>query len=448
MRANAAEGSTNLRPGVAVGQFAVAGLVSLAVVLAGGALVLRNHSNEQALTSARTLTAQAGRSVVQPRLTAAAIAGDPAALQELDRAVRAGVLSDPVVRVKLWTPDGRVIYSDQKELQGKRFPLDEHKLEALRTGQVVAESSDLAEAEHRFERPAGRLLEVYLPLQGQDGKRYLFETYQREGAVTSMGRDLWFELLPVLAVALVVLFLLQLPAAWALVRREHRVRVEQEALLVSAIDSSEAERRRIAADLHDGVIQDLAGLAFSLAATRGKTPDQAGVETAERTVRQAVADLRKTLLEIAPPVGGPGLSAALDALADPLRRSGIDVNVQIDPDLVVSPQAEALIVRAAQEALRNAARHSGAARVDVTASSGPETGILEVRDDGHGFDSSRVTPAGHWGLVGMRERAASIGATLSVTSAPGKGTEVLLVAPSGPGNTRGGTGLLQETERA
>ncbi|MDX6591899.1 MAG: two-component system, NarL family, sensor kinase [Gaiellales bacterium] len=433
MRANPAAGSTHLRPGVAVGQFALAGLLSLTIVLAGGALLLRNHSNAQALDGARALTAQAGRSVVQPRLTAAAIAGDPQALAALDRAVRDGVLADPVVRVKIWAADGRVIYSDQKELDGQRFPLATEKLEALRTGEVVAESSDLAEPEHRFERGAGRLLEVYLPLEGQDGKRYLFETYQREGAVMGMGQDLWFELLPLFAVALLVLFLLQLPAAWALVRRERRARAEREALLVSAVDSSEAERRRIASDLHDGVIQDLAGLAFNLAATRGiSTAAAPALEPAERTVRQAVANLRQTLLEIAPPVGGPGLSAALEALADPLRGSGIDVNVTIDPGLDVSPQAEALIVRAAQEALRNVARHSGAAKVDVTAMSGPDVGVLEVRDNGHGFDADRLAErrrAGHVGLSLLTDLTTRLGGRLDIDSGSA-GTTVRLEVPT------------------
>jgi two-component system, NarL family, sensor kinase len=440
MRANPAAGSTHLRPGVAVGQFALAGLLSLAVVLAGGALVLRNQSNAQALDGARALAAQAGRSVVQPRLTAAAIAGDPQALRALDDAVHDGVLSDRVVRVKIWAADGRVVYSDQAQLLGKRFALGAEELNALRTGDVIAHSSNLTAPENRYERNQGSLLEVYLPLRGGDGKSYLFETYQQEGAVAGNSRDLWFDVLPVLAVALLVLFLLQIPAAWALVRRERRARAEREALLVAAIDSSEAERRRIASDLHDGVIQDLAGLAFNLAAARGMEPaaaqraepQPAALERAERTVRQAVANLRQTLLEIAPPVGGPGLSAALEALADPLRRSGIDVNIEIDPDLDVSPQAEALIVRAAQEALRNVVRHSGAAIVVVTASSGPDIGVLEVRDNGHGFDATRLAErrrAGHVGLSLLTDLATRLGGRLDISSGA-SGTTVRLEVPT------------------
>jgi signal transduction histidine kinase len=433
MRANPAAGSTHLRPGVAVGQFALAGLVSLAVVLAGGALVLRNQSNAQALDGARALAAQAGRSVVQPRLTRAAIAGDPQALQALDDAVHDAVLSDRVLRVKVWAADGRVVYSDQPALTGARFPLGPEELDALRTGEVVSQASNLTAPENRYEQDQGPLLEVYQPLRAADGQRYLFETYQRQGDVAGNSRKLWFDVLPVLAVALLVLFLLQIPAAWALVRRERRARAEREALLVSAIESSEAERRRIASDLHDGVIQDLAGLAFSLAASRtAAAPGSSPPEPAESTVRQAVANLRQTLLEIAPPVGGPGLSAALEALAEPLRRSGVDVNVTIDPALEVSPQAEALIVRAAQEALRNVARHSGAAKVVVTASSGPDGGILEVRDNGHGFDSDRLAErraSGHLGLSLLTDLATRLGGRLDITS-EATGTTVRLEVPT------------------
>jgi two-component system, NarL family, sensor kinase len=433
MHAKTAARSTSLRPGVAVGQFALAGLLSLAVVLAGGALVLRNHSNAQALDGARALAAQAGKSVVQPRLTIAALSGDPAALRSLDSAVRRGVLSDRVVRVKIWAADGRIVYSDQPQLRGHRFALGEEELGALRTGEVVASSSNLTAPENRYERTQGELLEVYTPLVGGDGHRYLFETYQRAGAVAGMSRNIWFDVLPVLAVALLVLFLLQLPAAWALVRRERRTRAEREALLVSAIESSETERRRIAADLHDGVIQDLAGLAFSLAAARASAgAASVSPEPAERTVRKAVADLRQTLLEIAPPVGGPGLAAALEALAAPLRRSGIDVRLAVDSDLDLSPQAEALVVRTAQEALRNVARHSGAATVAVTASSAPAGGVLEVRDDGHGFSADRLAErrrAGHLGLALLTDLTTRLGGRLDISSGAA-GTTVRLEVPT------------------
>jgi signal transduction histidine kinase len=90
---------------------------------------------------------------------------------------------------------------------------------------------------------------------------------------------------------------------------------------------------------------------------------------------------------------------------------------------------EAEIVSIAGEAMTNALHHSGCRTVWVTCGYGRRELRVVVRDDGRGFDPSHATLLGHWGLIGMRERAASVGASLTVTSAPGAGTEVVLVLP-------------------
>jgi signal transduction histidine kinase len=96
------------------------------------------------------------------------------------------------------------------------------------------------------------------------------------------------------------------------------------------------------------------------------------------------------------------------------------------------PNVQSEIVGIATEAMANARHHAGCRTVTVTCSYAPRELRVRVRDDGRGFDPAQGTPAGHWGLVGMRERAASIGAQLSVTSSPAAGTEVVLVVPGGP----------------
>jgi len=94
---------------------------------------------------------------------------------------------------------------------------------------------------------------------------------------------------------------------------------------------------------------------------------------------------------------------------------------------------EAEILGIATEAMANARQHAGCQTVTVTCSYAPRALQVRVRDDGRGFDPAQATPTGHWGLVGMRERATSIGARLSVTSSATAGTEVVLVVPGGPG---------------
>jgi signal transduction histidine kinase len=93
------------------------------------------------------------------------------------------------------------------------------------------------------------------------------------------------------------------------------------------------------------------------------------------------------------------------------------------------PAVEAELVSIAGEAMTNARRHSGCRIVWVACAYDSRALRMAVRDDGGGFDPMQASPKGHWGLVGMRERASAIGARLTITSAPGAGTEVVLVLP-------------------
>ncbi len=105
--------------------------------------------------------------------------GDPAAVARMDRAVIGRVTAGSLVRVKLWTPEGQIVYSDQHGLIGASYPLAEDEQEVLRDNTVAAELSDLSAPENRFERDPGRLLEVYLPVPAPGGQTLLFETYSK-----------------------------------------------------------------------------------------------------------------------------------------------------------------------------------------------------------------------------------------------------------------------------
>jgi two-component system NarL family sensor kinase len=174
----------------AVVRYAAAGLVALAVVAVAGGLVLDRLSEDEAVEEARRLTTLAGRGVVEPALTDGVLAGRPEALDALDLVVQERVLSDDVVRVKLWTREGRIVYSDEPRLIGSEYPLGEDELKAFETGATEAELSDLSEPENRFERSEGSLLEVYLPIRAPGGEPLLFELYRRESAIAASGRDL------------------------------------------------------------------------------------------------------------------------------------------------------------------------------------------------------------------------------------------------------------------
>jgi len=206
----------------------------------------------------------------------------------------------PVVRVKIWDASGRIVYSDEPRLIGERYALPAEALERLKTGGTSSEISNLSRPENRFERTDGKLLEVYEGIVAPTGQRLLFEAYQRYSAISSQSKRLWSAFLPALIGAMVLLELLQMPLAISLARRLKRGALEREQLMRRAIDASSRERRRIARDLHDGPVQGLAGVSYSLAAAggrigsldsaAGKLVDTAGVDT-----RRAITQLRSLL---------------------------------------------------------------------------------------------------------------------------------------------------------
>ena len=419
-------------------KFTAAALVALAALAGIAALILRNVSESEAIDQAEQVTEVLAHSAVQPAIDRGLLSGDPDARRRVDRIVRERVLSPDVVRVKIWTAGGRIVYSDEPRLINARYVLGGEELAALRTGSGDAEVSDLSRPENRFDRGHGKLLEVYLAIESPDGDPLLFETYQRFSSVAAGGSDLLGRFAPALIGALVAIAALLVPLAWSLAGRLRREHAKREMLLRRALDSSELERRRIAADLHDGILQDLSAAAFSLSALGERTPAAGnGAKTtlakAAGTCRGAVRTLRSMLVEIYPPrLREAGLESALADLLTPLEERGIEATLEASPELELSDEVEALLFRVGQEALRNVVAHSGAEHVEVS-TSGSNGGVrLVVSDDGRGFSPEQALARqseGHLGLRLLRDLAADAGARLEIDSTPGAGTTVVLEAP-------------------
>jgi signal transduction histidine kinase len=189
-----------------------------------------------------------------------------------------------------------------------------------------------------------------------------------------------------------------------------------------------AERARIARELHDSVAQQL----FSLRLLAGgidralpaDSPLRPHIQSVERSADAAGRDLRALLLELRPvELAGGGLTGALEQLRDAYRgRLGVDVTARL-ADLDLSADLEHALLRIAQESLANAVRHGGATEICVELSADR----LSIKDNGGGFDPD--APASGMGLALMRERAAEVGAALTVTSQPGAGTTVEVRLP-------------------
>jgi len=192
------------------------------------------------------------------------------------------------------------------------------------------------------------------------------------------------------------------------------------------------ERQRLARNLHDAVNQSLfsAGLiAEVLPRLWERDPDEGrqSLEDLRRLTRGAQADMRLLLAELRPStLTDAELSDLLRLLGNALAgRTNIPISVTVAGEGKLPADVQVALYRLCQEGLSNIAKHSGASRVDIQLQY--ETGGVElrIRDDGRGFDPEQTTP-GHYGLSMMQERATSVGATLSITSQPGLGTEIVI----------------------
>lgn len=414
--------------------FVLLGVVALALVAVAGVVVIRRLATDQALAEARQLTQVTSR-VVERRVTDGLLTGDAESLLAVATVVRDAVLHEPVVRVKIWTQDGRIVYSDAGELIGSRYTLGGEDLEVLDSGGVVAELSDLSRPENRFESGFGELMEVYTRIETPGGTPLLFETYQRASTIADRRRELAATFAPVLIATLAAFALLEVPLGWAFARRVRSAARERERLTQRATESSDRERRRIAGDLHDGPVQQLVGLSMSLSAAAENTSDpasSAALRDSASSVRGSVRTLRSAIVGIYPPnLRQAGLAAALSDLIARLDPQGIEATLEVEPGSDFGADADELLYRAAQEALRNVEAHAGASRVRLVVRQEGDRAVMEVTDDGRGIaadDAERARAEGHMGLSILSDIVRDGGGVLTVGPNDGAGTVVRVEA--------------------
>jgi signal transduction histidine kinase len=421
-------------------KFTAGGLVAMLILGIATAVLVRRASIDEAVRNARDIVGADAHGVVEPNLTPEVVGGDPAALQAFDRTLRRLVLHKPLVRIKLWSPDGRIVYSDEARLIGNQYTLDDELEDALNDGGTSAGVTHLSKPEEHFERPHKKLLEVYTVVSSTDRKPMVFEGYLQFDSVTENGYRIWRKLLPVFLGALAFLQVLQMPLAWSLVRRLRDVQRDRESLLLRAIEASDTERRRIASDLHDTVVQNLAGVSFSLtaateaAASNGDVNLAQTIALAASSTRDSMRTLRKLLVEIDPPaLHGQGLNAALSDHLAPLAAHGVETVLDVPPDLDITSDQERLLFRVGREALRNIAKHAHPKHVTLRVTTTSSLITLTVEDDGQGFDTGVIegrVQEGHVGLRLLSELAGDAGGELFITSAPGRGTTITLEVPT------------------
>ena len=197
------------------------------------------------------------------------------------------------------------------------------------------------------------------------------------------------------------------------------------------------ERQRLARELHDSVTQLLYGL--TLFAEAGRDSARAADPTQVQhylgrlgeTAQQALKEMRLLIFELHPPaLTQAGLVGALRQRLEAVeRRAGVETQLLVEKPLELPANVEASLYRIAEEALNNLLKHSAATRVTVRLGADEEGLVLEVTDNGQGFDLEAVRDHGGMGLVSMQERAEALGGSLRIVSAPGGGTSVKVIVP-------------------
>jgi two-component system NarL family sensor kinase len=433
------EGEKAVQPRRVFAQVIAAALVVVSAVALAGVVGSRRLAEAEAVNDAAKTAALLADAVAQPALSEALLTSDPAAVAAMDKAVRQHVLSDTILRVKIWDPTGHILYSDAAALIGEQFPLGEEERGVLTHPQTRADVSDLTKPENRLERGRGKMLEVYRPIWTPSGKPVLFEIYAPYDDVTERTGQLWTGFAGVTLTSLLLLVVLLMPVLWRLLHRLKQSQAQREALLQRAVEASTEERRRIAGALHDGVVQDLAGASFAVAggAERASSLGQPALadelRTAAGTVRTSIGGLRSLLLDIYPPsLASAGLEAALTDLVYTLRSRGTAVILELAPQTGLDAAGERLVFRVARECLNNIAQHAGATSVQVRLERAERHVVMEIIDNGVGFDAAQLLEhpkEGHFGLRVLGDTVAAAGGELLLSSAPGIGTSWQLRIP-------------------
>jgi len=411
----------------AVMQFLAVGFLALVLVATPVAFWVRAEAELHALANARQITQRLADNVVGPLITQETLDRDPAALQVLDQRLEPWLTNGDVSRIKVWDADGRVIYSDAESLIGQKFEQEEWARLLLEGGPGTATLEYQGSDENQFEADSGELVEVYVRSVSQSGAPIVFETYSAGDTVRREQHAVLMGMIPPIVLSLAVLQLAQLVPAVRLARRIQVHQANQNALLRCAIEASDHERRKIASELHDEVIQDLSGVAYSLESEerRGTAELRPVYANARKVLQHDVRKLRAMTSELYPPdLEELGLRASLLRLESLLVERGIAFVVDVPDDLVLNRDQAVLVYRIAREALVNAAKHSSAQSVTMQIhQSGPQTRIT-VSDDGVGFAAEEYRSEGHFGLRILADTVRPAGGSLQVSSAPGCGTLV------------------------
>jgi signal transduction histidine kinase len=424
--------------------FIAVALLALVIVGTASAVLSARWARQTAIDDAEAVATRLARFVAAPLLED----GEPQVLEDL----LVARLDDPqVLLAQVWNPDREVEVTTGNASPNRSQEVNS-ELERAFAGEPVSHLDE--EPETDLPGVPGPVLEVYAPF-GVGEETYVLEAYINVNTIEGYTTRLRGQLLPFTVGALVVLQAVQIPMAISMARRLTRQEEERRALVQDHLAASERERREIAADVHDGPVQDLAGVSYALSALRGRLPEDQRpiVDRMTVAVRSAVASLRRLMVDIYPPdLSGSGLAPALEDLAGTLREKGIAVQLSAEDVPGLPKDVAALLYRSSKEALANIAKHAEADRVWIevapTSHAGVPRVMLTVADDGIGIpgsdghasangngqgptsgDAADSRGEPHLGLRLVRDRVIEAGGSFSVTPRPERGTVFCVDVP-------------------
>jgi signal transduction histidine kinase len=409
-------------------RFVAGGLVALLVIGIATVLMAQKSARDLALHDAQTRGRMFARVAAAPVLHVREMAADPRSMEsrEFDDTMR-NRLSDRSIRhIKVWARDGTMVWSDEPGQRGRKYPLEPAIQRLFGTTGTVASMSSLDNGDDADQRDDGPLLEVHVGATSADDVPVVVETYWSSGMIKDNSQALVLRMLPLALGALLLFAVLVLPLAYSLARRVEQAQAERNRLIQHALSASDLERRRIAQDLHDGVMQELSGAGYALAAAASALPHEASasrriMDQLIVVIKDAGASLRSLLTDIYPSsLMQEGLEVAVAELAARTKEAGIDVTTDIVDLSDVPIEATQLSYRVIREGLRNVRRHAQATRVEVTATRQGSQVFISVADDGRGLRSS-VVEDGHLGLRLLTDTLHDLGGTLRLAPRPGGG---------------------------
>ncbi|MEN9643699.1 MAG: hypothetical protein RL238_368 [Actinomycetota bacterium] len=390
---------------------------------------LRDHETQRAVNDVRDRVDL----TIEHDVTEALIAGDPAAIEAFEAVVHEHIVRPTTAGLALWTADGRIAWALDPAFIDAEYDLPDEVSTALDTMQVQTGGGDDSDGVPEPGWKPQSAIEVYAPFVTSWGERMVWEVGLERDQVSQQANRLVVVVALLSALGAGLLLTTQGVMGRTLVRRHERERAYRRWLTQRTAEMAVIERRQIAADLHDGVVQELTGIALDLEAPiNGVDAPMSQEERAEfgRRVRSTVAILRGQTAELYPTTSALiDVPTALQSMLDRTPR-GLATSLDVDPDATVPPAYRWLVFRVAQEALRNVVQHSKAPHAAVELRRAESGTVLVVQDDGIGFDPEidAVEP-GHMGLSLLSDMATAAGASLSIRSARGAGTTIRLEVP-------------------